>query len=228
MSVDSSNQWMVAISTKKLIESIAANTVHVASFYGHMQGRRMNRELYLQLLDALKLNCTLQVLDLDHNEIGRWEDGVEKLLEAVDHIDTLRKLNLNSSQVGDADVAVICKFLESNTTIEDLWLYGNNISFKGAMLLHQTILSSNTTLKVVNLRNNGLSLHNQDLLINNALSTARPRSLTLRELCRLHVFAKRIPYKKGVFPEPSMAWDDILFGKEEAPVQEENREVDEA
>ena len=165
MSVDSNNQWMVAVSTADLVSAVRAGKVHVASFYGHMQGRRMSRPVFDDLIEALACNTTLRVLDLDHNEVGRWPDGLSTLLGSLQHISTLQQLNLNSCCISDAGVAVLCSFLAENTTLTSLWLYGNRITVRGATALHRTLVSRNGTLRTLNLRNNGLPPHLLEALV---------------------------------------------------------------
>ncbi|KAJ9458371.1 Protein phosphatase 1 regulatory subunit 37-like protein [Diplonema papillatum] len=209
MSVDINDQWMAAISTDDLLCAIENNSVNVASFYSQMAGKRMTRPLFERLLSALYQNTGLKVLDMDHNEIGRWPDGVSRLLCAVSHITTLERLNLNSSQIADDSVPHICEFLEANRTLKALWLYGNNITFRGLAQLHVTLVAKNPTLRTINLQNNGISISNQDFVYQ-SLATKRPRDLTLKELCRLHVMTNRIKYRQGVFTEPSDAWQELL------------------
>ena len=217
MSVDSNNAWMVAISTQDLVTAVGNGEVNVASFYGHMQGRRMSYDVFLSLLKALRGNCTLQVLDLDHNEVGRWENGVAMLLDAIKHIGTLRQLNLNSCQVGDEDVDHLCRFLSHNDTLESLWLYGNNITFRGTIQLHKTLLTENSVLHTLNLRNNGLPTSLLQQLVYEPLKDdTRPRPLSLVEHCRLFIIQQRIPYKKGVFVPLSDDWQDVLCGDNDA------------
>eukprot|EP01063_Lacrimia_lanifica_P000275 TRINITY_DN10134_c0_g1_i1.p2 TRINITY_DN10134_c0_g1~~TRINITY_DN10134_c0_g1_i1.p2 ORF type:complete len:213 (+),score=96.66 TRINITY_DN10134_c0_g1_i1:144-782(+) len=207
MSVSLDSQWMVAISTQDLIKSMGANKVEVASFYGHMQGRRMTREIFADVLAALEDNTTLKVLDLDHNEVGRWEDGLPRLMVALRPVVSLTKLNLNSCQIDDAGVDVLCGFFAENRTVEDLWLYGNNVTVRGAIALHRMLVTANAALKIINLRNNNISPVAQRLLVYEPLETERPRPLSLKEQVRLHVIAKRVQYKAGVFP---CVCDDFL------------------
>eukprot|EP00755_Sulcionema_specki_P029664 Sspe_Gene.92615::Locus_65197_Transcript_1_1_Confidence_1.000_Length_801::g.92615::m.92615 len=137
MSVDKNDQWMVAIGTWELLNRIGEDEVRVASFYGHMQGRRMPRDVFERLCEALQSNTTLEVIDLDHCEVARWDDGIEMLLASIRDIRTLERLNLNSCQMTDHHVKSLCAFLKHNTSVRKLWLYGNSITLAGAISLHR-------------------------------------------------------------------------------------------
>lgn len=75
---------------------------------------------------ALKTNRTLQVLELQHNELGSpsaWHFGSALLVNT-----SLRELYLSSNHIADPGARALCDMLMSNHTLQGLMMGGNPLS----------------------------------------------------------------------------------------------------
>ena len=64
---------------------------------------------------ALNRNMTLQVLNLNHNQIS--DKGVTALAHALNGNTTLQQLGLGNNEIGDEGVMTLASLLNGNTTL---------------------------------------------------------------------------------------------------------------
>ena len=67
---------------------------------------------------ALNINMTLQVLNLNHNQIS--DKGVTALAHALNGNTTLQQLGLGNNEIGDEGVMTLASLLNGNTTLRIL------------------------------------------------------------------------------------------------------------
>ena len=103
------------------------------------------------IANALRVNSTLQTLDLFSNDIGA--DGTRAIAELLRVNTTLQSLDLGRNCMGDDEVRAIAEALRVNSKLQVLDLYGNNIGDDGALAIAEA-LRVNTTLQKLDLRNN--------------------------------------------------------------------------
>eukprot|EP01062_Namystynia_karyoxenos_P079865 TRINITY_DN8504_c0_g2_i1.p1 TRINITY_DN8504_c0_g2~~TRINITY_DN8504_c0_g2_i1.p1 ORF type:complete len:279 (+),score=82.60 TRINITY_DN8504_c0_g2_i1:79-915(+) len=187
--------WLVACGVDELVELVRENKVRSACFFRAQ--RKLPRSTFDALCAALPSNSTLEVLDFDHCEIAQWADGVSALLAACAGLPSLSGINLNACKVQDADARAIAAFLATDPPLRRMWLYSNQITVAGAADLYQAVVTRNSNLECLDLRNNGLDVAQAQRMCAEACS-APPRPLGLKELCRLAVLRGRVRYKPHV------------------------------
>ena len=106
------------------------------------------------LAKGLSCNTFLEELDLTNNGIG-GNGGLVAFAQAIRSNTALKKLVLESNDIGDAGAEALAEVLSCNTFLEELDLRGNEIGYGGAEALAQAI-KSNTTLKKLFLDFNGI------------------------------------------------------------------------
>lgn len=81
----------------------------------------------IEIARALKMNCTLEILNLKCNGIG--DEGVIELAHALEVNSTLRKLDLGCNQISDKGVIELAYTLKVNNTLQCLNLDFNDFSY---------------------------------------------------------------------------------------------------
>ena len=82
------------------------------------------------LAKVLKVNTTLESLDLGHNSVG--VEGTASLAEALEVNSTLKSLYVGHNCVSDKGVALLAEALKVNTTLQSLYLWRNFVGVEGA------------------------------------------------------------------------------------------------
>ncbi|KAF9910161.1 hypothetical protein BX616_010927 [Lobosporangium transversale] len=133
------------------LEPRSASHLHKLSFEMEPQGVEAND--FRVLVNSLKTNTTLLVLDLEGNSIG--DKGALALSEALKTNTALTSLSLRENSIGHKGALALSKALKINTTLTTLNLNWNLIEEKGAVVLLEA-LKSNTTLVTLGLRGNSI------------------------------------------------------------------------
>eukprot|EP00808_Paulinella_micropora_P018556 g67841.t1 len=124
------------------------------------------------IAEALKVNNTVQTLNLYGNNIG--PDGAKAIGKALEVNATLILIDLQSNLIGSAGAQHIAKALEVNNTVQTLYLGGNKIGPDGAKAIGKA-LENNTTLTKLD------GIENKKAL--RIVETNRSRVAELQELC---------------------------------------------
>jgi len=105
-----------------------------------------------ELASALKVNTSLEDIDLHYNYIGN--EGILAIIRAVFYNKStkLKKLDVSSNKIGDDGVVGLAGLLNFNTTIEELKMSCNTIGENGA-LGFSTALTNNksSNLKILDI-----------------------------------------------------------------------------
>eukprot|EP01065_Artemidia_motanka_P030780 TRINITY_DN36896_c0_g1_i1.p1 TRINITY_DN36896_c0_g1~~TRINITY_DN36896_c0_g1_i1.p1 ORF type:complete len:265 (+),score=60.90 TRINITY_DN36896_c0_g1_i1:57-851(+) len=213
-------EWLVSCPVDEVIQRVGEDRVRTACFFRAQ--RKLPRASFDRLLEALRLNSTVEIVDLDHCEVAQWPGAVAKLLAACAAIPSLIGINLNACQVTDDDAVDIANFLSTDPPLRRLWLYSNQITILGATALYEAITTRNSTLEHLDLRNNGVPDSQQSMLFAEACRhPARP--LRLKEQCRLSVLRHRVRYKPHVtIFERDVTWDVAAAAEAALAAQEQD------
>ena len=77
---------------------------------------------------------------------------VYKIAKALQHLTSLRSLNLGSNNIPKESCGELVLAIKSNIHLEELWLHGNNLRSSSVTILQS--LSTLSTLKLLNINNN--------------------------------------------------------------------------
>jgi Ran GTPase-activating protein (RanGAP) involved in mRNA processing and transport len=101
-------------------------------------------------------NLHLKELDLSTMDIH--ESELDLLARTIgNHNSSLECLQLNYNNIRSEGCMHICRALETNSTLQVLWLVGNSIGVLGATSLGEVLYHKNTTLKELYLSSNSIS-----------------------------------------------------------------------
>ncbi|KAF9915272.1 hypothetical protein BX616_006539 [Lobosporangium transversale] len=159
----------------KLLNLQPKRSSHLHRLSFEMSFRGIGASELLVLINSLKTNKALTILDLGYNSIGN--DGVVALSEALKVNKTLTALDMKYNFIGDEEALALSKALETNTTLTALNLECNSIGKEGILALSEA-LKVNTTLSTLNLGTN--SLGKEEAL---ALAEALTTNTALISLC---------------------------------------------
>jgi hypothetical protein len=101
--------------------------------------------------EALKTNSTLQVIDLEENEIG--DKGATAFAKALKTNTSLQEINLNDNRIGDEGAIAISEALKTNSTLRKINLGHNEIGVESAIAIAEA-LKTNSTLREIDLAGN--------------------------------------------------------------------------
>ena len=118
-----------------------------------LQARSISETDIGLLAEALKVNSTLTVLNLDRNRFGA--QGATILAEALKVNSTLTELHLVDNGIGAQGATCLAEALKVNSTLTELHLFGNDIGPQGATGLAEG-LKVNSTLTELDLDGNGI------------------------------------------------------------------------
>jgi Ran GTPase-activating protein (RanGAP) involved in mRNA processing and transport len=140
------------------------------------------------LANALKLNRTLEQLDLYQNLIG--DEGAIAIAEALLHNTSLTFLGISYNNLASAGLTAIVKMLEINSTLTDVNIGGHRISIEVMHTIAQMLKINGTLVR--------LYLHESDtdnkgaLILADALIPSKPLSyLSLNDNPRITNKGKR-------------------------------------
>ena len=101
--------------------------------------------------DGLKCNSSLQELNMSFNKITN--EGAKMISEAIKMNNTLQKLQITHNSISDDGVAAISDGLKCNSSLQELNMSFNKITNEGAKLIAEAI-KVNTTLHTLHLWGN--------------------------------------------------------------------------
>ena len=148
-----------------LLEGLAAQGIaqHVAAFVGEVTVKSVaeathypavlgsfvtqikcewNRRNGVGDLKLLKVNSTLQSLDLSFNNLG--ETGGQAIAEALKLNSTLQTLNLYGNKLGETGGQAIAEALKVNSTLQTLNLQDNNLGETGGQAIAEAFKVKST------------------------------------------------------------------------------------
>ncbi|KAJ1387036.1 hypothetical protein B484DRAFT_459893, partial [Ochromonadaceae sp. CCMP2298] len=108
-----------------------------------------------KLMDGLKGNKSLQLLDISHNCFGK--EGCEAVGEMLTLNSKLRQLTMSECSIGPLGTAEIARGLSTNTGLEALLLGDNGIGDAGAEAI-ASCLKVNKSLKQLDIQENDIGL----------------------------------------------------------------------
>ena len=98
-----------------------------------------------KLANAIAKNTTLKVLDLHNNKIV--PEGMKQLADALKKNNTLQELDLSKNKIGGEGAGYIADMLAVNETLQELDLSNNKIGFSGTKKLTEALEESNHSIK---------------------------------------------------------------------------------
>jgi len=119
--------------------------------YLYLRGVEMNNFYLSELIDGLKDNISLEVLDLRFNEIS--DRGVIKLLKAIEYHPAINSIYLSKNNISDLGANAFAYFITINPNISILDLSENKISFEGTNNIIKSI-RLNTSIHTLLLHGN--------------------------------------------------------------------------
>jgi len=112
---------------------------------------RIGAQGAIEFAEALKMNTTIQELNLRHNNIGN--NGCIALADSLKINKTLKKINLVSNYIGNEGCIALANALKINKTIKIVYFRGNKIGLEGCVELAKA-LKINKTIQEINLCHN--------------------------------------------------------------------------
>ncbi|CAF1143192.1 unnamed protein product [Adineta steineri] len=107
----------------------------------------------IQLADSLRNNKTLKMLSLHQNSLS--QKSIQYLADRLAlNKSNLKWLDLESTDLNNHGAEYLATMLKTNQSITGLWLSNNKIGCRGVKMLASALISSNTTLKYLDLENN--------------------------------------------------------------------------
>ena len=104
------------------------------------------------LASVIMCNTGLQELYLRNNNLG---EGMLKVAKALQHITSLKLLNLGDNYISNEISKELAVALKSSQNLEKLWLYNCNLNFSAIDILRS--LSTISTLQLLNMDNNQIT-----------------------------------------------------------------------
>jgi hypothetical protein len=117
-----------------------------------LRGLRIGAEGAKAVAEALKVNSTLQTIDLDYNGIG--DEGAKAAAEAIKVNSTLQTIYLDYNGIGDGGAKAVAEAIKVNSTLQTIYLGGNSIGAEGAKAIAEAI-KVNSMLDIVDLGGHG-------------------------------------------------------------------------
>ena len=143
---------------------------------------KISVEQIIALANALKINKTLKIIELDSIQFGYKNsqgsyDGAKAIADALKTNTTLTEINLNNNNIEDEGVKVIAEMLKNNNTLRILILEDNEFGVEGAKAIAEA-LKENRSLIKLNIQQN-LTLGNEGIKL---LADALKTNTTLKEI----------------------------------------------
>ena len=132
--------------------------------------------------DGLKYNISLQELNMSYNKITN--EGAKMIGEAIKGNKTLQKLNISHNSISDDGAVAFSDGLKFNISLQELNMSGNKISNEGAKMIGEAI-KVNTTLHTLDLYQHNI---NDALSFNMTVLTAVYHNNTLMKLTLSRVY----------------------------------------
>jgi len=134
---------------------------------------RIGAQGAIEFAEALKMNTTIQELNLRHNNIGN--NGCIALADSLKINKTLKKINLVSNYIGNEGCIALANALKINKTIKIVYFRGNKIGLEGCVELAKA-LTINKTIQEINfpqneIGSNGCKILADALKINKTIKT---------------------------------------------------------
>ena len=117
----------------------------------NVRNNQLNAEACKALASVVLHNTGLEELHLSNNNLDK---GAIEIMRALQHITSLRLLDLGNSNLPNEVSGELALAVQSNRRLEKLWLYDNDL--KSSMIAILQSLSTISTLKILNVSNNKL------------------------------------------------------------------------
>ena len=137
-----------------------------------LNNNQITQEAGEALASVIMHNTRLEELHLHTNSLGI---GAVKVAKALQHITTLKMLNLSNNNIPQEAYEELALGIKSNNQLEKLWLHDNNLHCSANVILNT--LTTITTLTVLGLNNNQISQEAGE-----ALSSVIMHNTRLKEL----------------------------------------------
>ena len=127
-----------------------------------------------ELASVIMCNTKLEELYLHDNNLGV---GTIEVAKALQHITTLRILELGNNNIPEKACDELALAIQSNEQLEKLWLSNNNLNSSAIVILNS--LATITTLTVLNLNNNQIPKEADEALASVIMHNTRLEELYL-------------------------------------------------
>ena len=114
----------------------------------------IKKEAAIILAEAMNCNNVLEQLWLRGNILG--VDGAAVILTSLQNISTLKILDLSYNNISSASAYGIAAVINSNHSLEQLWLDGNMLMTTGVVII-ASVLKKHSTLRMLSLANNRIT-----------------------------------------------------------------------
>ena len=114
--------------------------------YMSLRDNRMEESGSAEMIDALRDNVDVLVLDLSTNHIGRL--GMMALSRTIPTLLSLKKLDISKNKLMDSEIITLMNYIQEAISLEELNLSHNNIASNGSVAIGDAI---NHCEKLVNL-----------------------------------------------------------------------------
>jgi Ran GTPase-activating protein (RanGAP) involved in mRNA processing and transport len=118
-----------------------------------LDNNELGAESFLVLANALRNNTALHCLNLSNSRTSL--EGVQALASSINQ-SAMKILILNSIGITDKQVKFLADMLKTNRSLNQLWLYDNQISGEGVQMLGDALIHHNVTLTLLDLSGNKL------------------------------------------------------------------------
>jgi len=138
----------------------------------HLSNKIRDLDELRMVLDSLKVNTDLKILDLSKNKLG--EEGALVVRNKLGPNRSVEELDLGYNEIGDVGMLAMSELLMTGN-LKRINLYGNNFGYKGAAII-SAVLKYHTSLSVLDIGENnigdeGAIALSEGLKVNTGLST---------------------------------------------------------
>ena len=180
---------------------------------------KITDEEVVRLAEAMKVNTTLQSLDISHNTLsysGISSTKISSISDCLKINSALCKLNLSHNEITDEGAKRLSEAIEVNKTLQELSISKNWISKEGVMRIVEACTINRTLHKLMcthnNLSKSGLAVINEYIRKENAVQIfkASYNTVIASSSCgsQLHLV---IPIFQSLIRRSPDGWENSLF-----------------
>ena len=118
------------------------------------------------LFHVLTHSCSLKILHLSYNRLSNQNGEIASLARALETNTSLQELYLDHNEIDAEGAMALANMLRENTTLQVLQLSSNHIHDKGAQAFAQVLANDNTTLRRLELSANRMTSKSVESFVN--------------------------------------------------------------
>ena len=141
----------------------------------NLHDNHLTEEAGEALASVILNNAKLEDLYLGNNKL---QAGALKVIQALKHISTLKVLDLNDNIIPEYVADELASVIESNSSLSSLRLRSNKFKVVGTVKISRS-LAKLTTLRLLNIRNNGITEEASEAIASVLLSNTEIQELYL-------------------------------------------------